>query len=309
VSRHSLAILSAFAAVYVVWGSTYLAIRIGVATLPPWLMAGARMGLAAAVLLGVAALRGERWPSGRVAWLRLTVLGTLLLVGGNGLMSWALLAIPSGQGALIAASSALWIAVLAALGSSGESLSARTIVGLLCGLIGVGALVFEGITHLHGEAELPPTAYYAAALVGALSWSTGSVFAKRHPVHAGVMTTVGLQSGIACILMTSIGLMLGEAGRWQPTAQGIGAIVYLALFGSCVGFLCFYWLARQVSAAALGTYAYVNPAVAVLLGWWVLDEQLGPWQWAGMLIILLGVGIISTGRRAAPEPAPASEAA
>lgn len=284
----SFSIALAFAAVYLLWGSTYLAIRVGVEDLPPALFAGSRFIIAGLIMWAVAAARGLRLPASRVDWNRIALTGSLMLVGGNGLVTWSEQWVDSGQAALIVATVALWMAGMGAWGPRGESLNRLSLIGLLLGFAGVGILVGVGIA----QAQSPPMAY-AGLLLAPILWAYGSVYGRRRPVGCSPWMTSAMQMLIAGVVLCLIGLAAGEPAEWIWTARGMGALAYLIVFGSCLGFGAYIWLVQQVTPTQLATYAYVNPAVAVLLGWWLLDETLSPRQVFGTLVILVAVILVT----------------
>lgn len=285
-------VAAAFAIVYVVWGSTYLAIRIGVQDLPPVLFAGVRFLLAAPLMLAYAWLRGARLPSSRRDWGLITLTAVLMLVGGNGLVTWAEHWVESNQAALIIATSAIWMAGFGALGGHGDRLSWRAGAGLLLGMSGVALLVGSGL-----QLRSAPWFAYVALLAAPIMWAAGSVISRRYPLGCAPLMAAALQMLVTGVIMTALGLALGDAQRWRPTPESIGALVYLAVFGSCVAYGAYYWLVHEVTPAQLGTYAYVNPAIAVLLGWWLLDEVMRLPQIAGTLVILAGVVLVTLASR------------
>jgi len=283
-----LKIIAAFALVYVVWGSTYLAIRIGVATLPPALFAGARFLAAGLLLAAYARFAGQPFPRARREWKTIAVAAVFLLVGANGLVVWGEQWVPSNQAALIAATVALWLAGLGALGPQGESFSQRRLAGLLTGFAGVAVLMWptDGFALTHFSAQF-------AILLAALSWAAGSIYMKRRRPSTPALMAAAMQSLAAGVLLGAIGFAGGEAGRWTWEGNALLALLYLVVFGSCLAYAAYVWLLHEVSPTALGTYAYVNPVVAVVLGGWLLGESLNRTQMAGMLVILLGVLLVS----------------
>lgn len=292
----------AFLIVYIVWGSTYLAIRIGVAELPPALFAGARFVLAGVIMAIYARLNGHRFPTQWREWKIILIVGGLLLVGGNGLVVWAEQWVPSNQTALIIAVVALWIAWFGTMGSQGQSLSNRVKLGLAIGFGGVAMLVMPG-----GEFSVQYLWAQLALIVATVFWAAGSVYGKRqkpatHPLMASAMQM--LFSGVVFLL---IGLALDEPARWHLTESGMLSILYLAVFGSCFAYSAYQWLVHEVSPSALGTYAYINPAVAVVLGWWWLDESLTPFKFAAMFVILSGVALVTWRARRVPTAQVAKE--
>jgi drug/metabolite transporter (DMT)-like permease len=274
----------AFATVYVVWGSTYLAIRIGVKDMPPVLFAGTRFLWAAPVMLAYAYWRGARLPTARRDWWVIVITALLMLVGANGLVTWSEQWVESNQAALIVATSALWMAWFGTWGGRGEPLNRGTVMGLLLGFFGVAVLVGSGL-----QQRGAPLLAYLALLLSPMLWAAGSIYSRRYPVSCAPVMMVALQMAVTGLVMTALGLALGDAARWTWTVDGFAALVYLALLGSCVGYGAYFWLVHQVAPSQLGTYAYVNPAVAVLLGWLMLDEHLTTMQVIGTLIILASV--------------------
>lgn len=263
-----------------------------------------RFALAGVLMLAYAFLRGGRLPASRRDWLNLTVTGGLMLVGGNGLVTWSEQWIESNQAALIVATSALWLAWMGTWGPRGERLGGLTLLGLALGFGGVAVLVHSGLKLLAG----PPSAYLGLALAP-VCWAAGSVWARRAPVSCAPAMTAALQMLIAGAVLVAIGLARGELPHWSWDGKALLALLYLTLFGSCLAYGAYYWLVHQVPPATLGTYAYVNPAVAVVLGWWLLDERLNGSQVLGTAIILAGVVIVTyAARRPAPPAAAAAKA-
>ncbi|MEQ1439424.1 EamA family transporter [Fontimonas sp. SYSU GA230001] len=294
-SARSLQLVAAFATVYLVWGSTYLAIRVGVADLPPVLFAGVRFLIAAPLMLVYAWWRGARLPRSAHDWAIIGLTALMMLVGANGLVTWAETWVESNQTALIVATSALWMAWFGTWGASGERFSALTLAGLLLGFGGVALLVGAGLTR-----QLAPWYAYAALLLSPVLWAGGSVLSRRNPLGCAPLMVAALQMLITGVIMTALGLALGDAARWQPTFPSLSALVYLALFGSCLAYGAYFWLVHEVTPAQLGTYAYVNPAIAALLGWWLLDEHMQPAQVLGTLIVLAGVALVTVAARRKP---------
>lgn len=285
---HKTQILLAFAIVYIVWGSTYLGIRVAVEAIPPALCAGLRFDIAGTLILLYAVARGHRLPASGRDWFNIAFTGSMMLIGGNGLVTYSEQWVPSNQAALVVATSALWIAWFGTFGASGEKLRPMVIVGLLLGFAGVAVLVGGGIS-----ANVAPPMAYAALLLAPVTWAVGSVHARRHPVSNTPLVTAAFQMITAGIVMTIMGLTMGEQSqlRWEPRSWM--ALAYLIVFGSCIAYAAYVWLVHQVTPALLGTYAYVNPAVAVLLGWLMLDETLTRTQIIGTLIILLAVVMVT----------------
>ncbi|MCL5802144.1 MAG: EamA family transporter [Gammaproteobacteria bacterium] len=281
-------IVMAFVTLYLVWGSTYLAIRVGVHDLPPALFAGVRFVISGLALGLYAHLRGEALPRSLAAWKVTVIMGIFLLTGGNGLVVWGEQWVPSNQAALIVATTALWLAGLGTLGSQGQSLTRVTLLGLVGGFAGVALLMFPNsekfsFDHLGGQIGI---------LLAAFLWSSGSIYGKRHPSGTPPMMSAALQMLTGGVVLVAIGVTTGEVTHWQWSLEGVGALSYLIVFGT-LGFVAFTWLLHTVTPSQLGTYAYVNPAVAVVLGWWLLGETLTSTQILGMTIILVGVILVT----------------
>lgn len=281
-------IVIAFLTLYLVWGSTYLAIRVGVHDMPPALFAAARFVISGLALGLYAYLRGEALPRSLAAWKVTVIMGILLLAGGNGLVVWGEQWVPSNQAALIVATTALWLAGLGTLGPQGQPLTRITLLGLVAGFAGVALLMFPdggkfSFDHLGGQLGI---------LLAAFLWSSGSIYGKRHPSGTPPMMSAALQMLAGGVVLTVIGLATGEVSHWQWSLEGVGPLSYLIVFGT-LGFVAFTWLLHTVTPSQLGTYAYVNPAVAVVLGWWLLGETLTRTQLLGMTVILIGVILVT----------------
>lgn len=280
--------MAAFAVIYIVWGSTYLGIRVMVEHLPPFLSAGVRFLLAGALMLAYARWKRYRMPSTAAEWRWIALISAIMLVGANGLVTWSEQWVESNQAALVIATSALWLAGLGALGDQGEAVSRTALAALLLGFGGVALLIGDGL-----NAGRAPWFAYAGLLVAPFLWALGSIVSRRRPIACTPFASATAQVIVAGVWMSAIGLASGESGRWSWEPRSLWALAYLVLFGTCIAYGCFFWLVHQVSPTRLGTYAYVNPAVAVLLGSWFLDEHLGPAQLAGTLVILASVVLVN----------------
>ena len=294
--------LLAFATVYLVWGSSYLAIRVGVQELPPALFAGVRFIFAGLLLGTYARLRGQTFPASRKEWKTIIVVGLLLMAGGNGLVVWGEQWVPSGLTALIVASVALWIAYFGTLGPRGEALTPRSIGGLILGFSGVAVLLAPSgaefsYEQLRGE---------VAVGLGAMLWAAGTIYARRRRPRTPALMSAAMQMLSGGVMLCMLGLLGGEASRWTWTFNGMLSLAYLTFFASCLAYSAYVWLMHAVTPTQLGTYAYVNPAIAVVLGNWLLAESLSRYEITGMLIILAGVVLVTTApRRAQTLPADA----
>jgi drug/metabolite transporter (DMT)-like permease len=292
--------LVAYLLVCVVWGSTYLAIRIGVRDLPPFLFAGVRF-LAAGLLLGAAVLAtGGAMPRSRRDWQTLAIVGCFLLIGGNAIVVWAEQTVESGRASVYVAAGPLWTAFFDAIVPGGKTrLTWQMGLGLLLGFLGICLLA--GVTPaqlLSSEMRGP-----VALTLAASSWAMGSVYSKRHPTDTSFYAAAAVQMAVAGALLVLLGLALGESRAWHATPSGLGSLAYLILIGSIVGYTAFGYALRHASATVVGTFAYVNPVVAVLLGWLILHEQVTVRTLAAMGLILGAVLWIQLSSSPAPPGA------
>lgn len=295
------ALITAFATIYVVWGSTYLGIRVAVETLPPFLMAGARFLVSGGLMVAwVAWQRGFR-PTRR-QWLDNSIIGGLLLLGGNGLVSWAEQKVPSGIATLIISIGPVFIVLLdwlvLAVGRDpqrGSRPNAAIFLGLALGFAGLAVLVGPDV---RGGGSLDPWRVLGL-LVACLSWSVGSIYSRYARDPAEPFTAAAMQQVAGCVWVSLVSLLLGEPFRFDVAAvsmRSVAAWAYLVVAGSLVGFTTFVWLMKHSSPAKVSTYAYVNPVVAVFLGWLVLDEPVSPRIFLGAAVIIGGVAIITTAK-------------
>jgi drug/metabolite transporter (DMT)-like permease len=282
---------------YVVWGSTYLGIRIAVETLPPFLLAGARFGLAGLVILGVALLRRRgRIPFPTRRELRdMTIVGAALMVGGMGLVALGEQTVPSGIAALMIAMMPLWVAVLGRV-FFGERLPRVAIAGVAIGLVGVGILVGPSAA----AAETFDPGGILALLVSPISWACGSLYSshRAHLPKDPLVATGGQMLAGAAILIV-VGTLKGETSGFRLDAvssESLLAFAYLTVIGSLVAFTAYVWLLRVAPLPLIATYAYVNPIVAVILGAIVLQEPITPRTLVAGAVIIFAVALIITAR-------------
>jgi drug/metabolite transporter (DMT)-like permease len=295
-------ILAAFAAVYIVWGSTYLAIRYAVQTIPPFVMVGTRFVVSGVILYAWSRWRGAARPTA-AQWRDATITGALMLCLGNGAVSWAEQRIPSGIASLLVAVVPLWMVLVDWLRPRGERPHAIVVAGIVVGLAGLVVLIGPASFAGHGDVD---SAGALVLIVGSLAWAAGSVF-NRHgarPDSAAMSTGLQMIGGSAALLL--LGVMRGELADVHlnhiSTASWAGWI-YLVTFGSLVGFTAYIYLLQTVSPAKASTYAYVNPLVAVLLGWAIAGETVTLRSLGAAAIILAGVAMITISQgRDYPEP-------
>lgn len=288
-------VAAAFAAVYVVWGSTYLAIRFAVTTMPPLLMAGSRFAISGAILFVWARTRGAAKPT-LAEWRTAAVTGFLLICIGNGSVAWAEQRVPSGLSALLVAVVPLWMVLLDWIRPGGSRPRWPVVAGVILGLIGLGVLV--GRDAVTGQGGVDPLG--AGVLVTAsMSWAIGSVY-NRHgarPDSAAMSTALQMLGGSVALL--ALGAALGETHGLDVSSISLASWigwVYLITFGALVGFTAYVFLLRNVSPAKAATYAYVNPIVAVILGWAVAGERVTSRTVVAAAIILGGVALITIAR-------------
>jgi len=306
------AVIVALLIVYVVWGSTYLAIAVMIETLPPLLAAGARYATAGVIMLGALAAHA-RWRRGAAPaerpvaahWRSAAVIGTLLLLGGNGGVVLAELRIPSGVAAVLVATVPIWLAVFDAVLTRRRP-SGLVVGGLVAGTIGVAVL----LVPVEGIEDLDPLGI-GLVVAAAISWAAGSLYARHAPVPRSGLLLTGMEmlAGGAALMIG--GTLLGEVGRTDVadfSVRSLVALTYLVIFGSIVAFTAYTWLLANVSVSTVGTYAYVNPIVAVALGAVLLSEPITPRTIVATVIIIGAVIAMVSGRpRTAEESGPDPE--
>ena len=282
----------AYLTVAVVWGSTYFAIALGLESFTPYGLVAARFSLASLLALAAGRLRREPWPPARETG-HLMIVGALLLGGSNALVSWAELHVSSGLAAVLAALVPLWLAVFS---MAKQPLGPKGWMGLLLGLAGVCVLVWpSGGARVHMGG-------LAALVVAPIVWSWGTLHGKHFVHGGGLLTNVGIQMATAAVIGLTVAPLSGGFLRGPLTHRAVGAAVYLALFGSMLAFSAYVYLAKAWPPAKMGTYAYLNPLVAVLLGGLILHERFGPRQVLGMAVILGAVALVQL-RPAPPRAA------
>ena len=307
---HRVKLIVAFATLYVVWGSTYLGIRVGLeADLPPTLFAGMRLVPAGLLLLAFARWRGTPVRIPLHEYRIVAMVGIFLLVGGMYFTFLAEQSIPSGLASLIVALLPLWVALAESLVPGMDRPTARGYLGLVIGFVGLGVLVAPRLTGISGTPE--ELFGIGLQIFGTWLWTFGSIFSKRHPVKTDSIVATGYEMLTAGGVLLVIGTIAGEWPRVTFTPAGAGALAYLIVMGSCVAFTAFVWLLKHAPASKVMTYAYVNPVIAVFLGWaagrlgLVPPESVDAWMLLGMAIIVAGVALTTSAptRPAAPAAA------
>jgi drug/metabolite transporter (DMT)-like permease len=307
-----LALVSALVAVYLIWGSTYLAIHYAVESMPPFLMAGARWVLAGALLYAWRRAKGDAAPTWR-NWRAAAVVGMLLIVGGNGLVSWAQQFVPSGFTALLIAVVPVWMALLDWLRPGGAAPTPRVWAGVLLGLAGVSLLVGPAALGRVDEAGPLFLAGVGLILLASFSWANGSLWSRRAPMPKSSLLGAAMQMLAGGLALTALGLLSGEAREVDIPAVSARAWLawgFLVVFGSIVAYSAYVWLLKVTRAELVATYAFVNPVVAVLLGALLAGERFSALTGVAAGLIVLAVAVIVTaprpGAKAKPPVAAAS---
>ncbi len=289
-------LILAFLCIYVVWGSTYLAMSFAVDTIPPFLMGAVRFLTAGAMLVAWSAWRGKARVS-RTAWRNAAVVGGLLLFWGNGSVAWAAQRVPSGMMSLLVATVPLWVVLLER--ARGRKPTVAQLVGVAIGMVGVSLLVLPADGSWRNAPVDPLGA--AVLVIGSLAWTAGSLFSRSAEQAAYAPMNSGLQMLCGGAGLLLLGLVVGEPARMSfdsVSLKSMLSVLYLIVFGSLVGFSTYMWLLKKASPAAVGTYAYINPAVAVLLGVTLAGERLPARAVLAMSVIVGGVALVSL----APKP-------
>jgi drug/metabolite transporter (DMT)-like permease len=287
-------VILAFAAVYIVWGSTFLGIRYAIETLPPFLMAGARFSIAGAIMFAWAKFKGDQGGWSWAQWRRALLIGALLLLCGNGGVTWAEKYIASGLVALLVAIEPLWVVVLNWT-ITRRPPNTKVLFGVLIGLVGVGLLMGGGLNNSPEVAGLSVAGAIVVLFAG-LAWAGGSVYVNHRPIKATTSLAAGMEMLGGGGLLLLLGLLVGDFGRLnlaRASWVSLAAFAYLVIFGA-LAFTAYAYLLRNVSTARAATYAYVNPAVAVLLGWLLANEPLTMRTLVAAAVIVGSVALITT---------------
>lgn len=284
----------AFAVVCIVWGTTYLAIRVAVETIPPLLLTGIRYFVAGLIMFAILKLRGEKLPRDPRVLRELALIGALMVGGGNLAVVWAEQYVPSGMAALLVATAPFWASILEAMRKNGERIGLHRGIGMLVGFLGVALLVTPS-----GSAGHYAPGFLAGAIViqiGSLCWQYGMVRGKHYLHGVSLLPSATLQMLFGGTLVMIVGLLIGEGRRFVLTPRTFSGLAYLTIFGSVIAYSSFVYALAHMRATNLSLYAYVNPAVAVVLGWLILNERLTWVSIVAMVVILGGVAIVQTAR-------------
>jgi drug/metabolite transporter (DMT)-like permease len=295
----------AFGVIYLVWGMTYAVNRIMALALPPFLAAGARFLLAGTLLAVIARARGLGMPRRLRDWRSVVAAAVLGIVLSNGLAVLALRHVASNQVALISSSSAFWIAWLGMYGRRATPVSARTWLGLALGFLGVAVLVSAKGLAAHAQ-----VGWQLLVLLASLCWALATTVIREADATCDPLAFTACYLLVGGTILASLALAQGDAAHWVWSPSGLGAIVFLAIFSSTFGFVAYTYLVLHETPARIGTYAYVNPIVAVITGWLLLDEHLDALQLLGSAIVFAGVTLVRNvrlwPRRRAPLALPDS---
>ena len=303
---------AALIAVYIVWGSTYLAIRFTVETIPPFMSAGFRFLVSGAILYFWRRLSGDPAPK-KVEWRSASIIGLLLLLGGNGVVVWAEQRIPSGIASLLIATSPLWMVLIDALRPKGVRPNGLTWLGVIVGLLGIALLANPWQAHINSVA-LDPVGV-GVLVLAALSWSIGSLYSRNASLPHSPLLGTGMEMIAGSLGLFAFSGLIGEWPRFDPSAVSLrswAGLVYLILFGSMIGFVAYTWLLRNAPTPLVSTYAYVNPVVAIVLGNLIAHEPLDSLEIISACVIIASVVLITSSRflkpgKPAPQPLPPSK--
>ena len=290
-SNQLLTTILAFAAIYIIWGTTYLAIRVAIDTMPPFLMAGARFVIAGLAVFLFLRLRGQPMPR-RLHWRSAFIVGGFLLVGGNGFVTWAEQEVPTGIAALVVATIPLWMTIFDWTLFKGPRPDRRVAFGVFLGLFGIALLIGP---RLFDEAAGISPLSWLIMILAPLLWSIGSLLSRSADLPKNTFMSTSTEMLAGGLLLLIIGVFTGETSQLATadiSTQSLIAFIYLIIFGSIIAFTAYIWLLKHVQATRAGTYSYVNPIIAVFLGWLILSEPLSAQMLVAAAIIIAAVVLI-----------------
>ncbi|HEY3056164.1 MAG TPA: EamA family transporter [Thermoanaerobaculia bacterium] len=299
--------LAAFVTVCIVWGTTYLAIRVAVETIPPFVLTSIRFVIAGIAMLAIATMRGERIPRDARTLANLVLIGFLMVAVGNLAVVWAEQWVPSGLAALFVATAPFWMTLIELFRSGGERLDARGAIGMLIGFGGVAMLVTP--KGAGGSYDMHFVIGALAMQLGSISWQLGSVRGKYYLKDVPLMVSASLQMLFGGAICGVIAILIGEPARLTFTPRTFAALAYLTVFGSIIAYSAYVYALAHIRTTKMSLYAYVNPVIAVIAGWLILHEELTWVSIAAMCVILAGVALVQTAglRRRNLRVVPASE--
>jgi drug/metabolite transporter (DMT)-like permease len=295
----------AFAIVCVVWGTTYLGIRIAIETIPPLLLTGVRFTTGGLVMLAIARWRGETIPRDVRTLGNLAIVGLLMVGVGNLAVVWAEQWVPSGMAALLVATSPFWAAMLELFRREGERLDVRAGLGMAAGFVGVALLVTPGSAGASFGSHFILGAL--AIQLGAASWQFGSMRSKYHLKEVPLLASAALQMLFGGVVVLVMGMLIGELPRFHVNPRTFGALLYLTIAGSVIAYSAYVYALAHLPTTRTALYAYINPVVAVILGWLILNESLTWLSVIAMAVILAGVALVQTAKGRATPSAPSIE--
>src|SRR5580704_15209218 len=288
-SRYSVKLMVCLGTIYMVWGSSFLFSKIAVSNLPIALFSAIRF-LSAGTLLALLAhfWGGHSFPSRLIEWRHVLITGFFMVFASNGLNTWAIHYIPTNQSALLNGTAAFWIAGLGVFGRRGHPLTRWAVLGMTIGFLGAALMLIP-------KEPLSTKSYLAqiGVLTACFSWSLGTLYYRSIDTELSSLMFMSLQMLMGGLMLLGVALINGDAARWVPDTSGLISLFYLTFFSSCLAYTAYGWLSLNAPPALIGTYGYVNPAIASFLGWQFLHEHLSGAQLAGMIIIIVGVSILT----------------
>ena len=295
---------AAFGTVCFIWGTTYLAIRIAIETLPTFLFAGLRFTIAGLILMAVRLAFGDRLPRRRAEWANLALIGVLMIGIGNVAVVYAEHSVTSGFAALLVATAPFTMALMESFRPTGDRLDRRKLIGMGIGFVGVVILVAPELTG--SRFDLGFLLGVLAIQAGTIAWNFGSMRSKYHPPKTSTLMSAALQMVLGGAVVATIGFALGEYDRFVFSRRSLAAFIYLVLFGSILAYGAYVYALSKLKTTTVSLYTYINPAIAVVLGWLILSEPIGWNAIAGSAVIFAGMALVQTGRfrPAAPRIAP-----
>jgi drug/metabolite transporter (DMT)-like permease len=301
--RHSAKLIVCLTTVYLVWGSTFLVTKIAVSNLPIALFSAVRFLTAGTVLALVARFwRKDAWPIRLIDWRHVLVTGFFMVFASNGLNAWAIQFIPTNESALLNGTAAFWIAGLGVFGPRGHPLTRWAVLGLTIGFAGTALIL------IHNEELRRPSLLAELGVLGAcFAFSLGTLYYRSIDTPVSSPMFIAMQLLCGGLMLLGVALVRGDPARWTFNAPGLISLAYLTFVSSCVAFTAYGWLTRNATPAVIGTYSYVNPAIAAFVGWRFLDERLSHIQLIGMVIIIVGVSILTLPGGSVTDPNTLSE--
>ncbi|MDP2303313.1 MAG: EamA family transporter [Ignavibacteria bacterium] len=289
----TLKLILAFAAVYIIWGSTYLGIRIAIESIPPFLMAGTRFVIAGSILYIIARIKSNEKLT-LIHWRSGLIIGGLLLLGGNGGVVWAEQFVPSGLTALLVSTVPIWIIIMNWMLPNGEKITLKTVIGVFLGFIGLFLLVNPHDLTKSGGVDLIGA---GVLLFATFTWAIGSIYSNHAVLPKSKIMTVAIEMISGGILLLIFSFITGDVSKFsieEVSTRSVLSLIYLIIFGSIIAFTAYMWLLGAAGPSKATTYAYVNPVVALLLGWFFVDEIITMEIVIAMVIILSAVALINT---------------